>query len=106
MRDRSISPLGFQHTESVDLSSMRVSDPVSVAVVGLGYVGCVSGACLAELGHRVIGVEKDAHKVNGVKGGRAPSSEPGLEDLIQRNVAEGRLSATPSMSDAVAAADM
>ena len=106
MRDRSISPLGFQHTESVDLSSMRVSDPVSVAVVGLGYVGCVSGACLAELGHRVIGVEKDVHKVNSVNEGRAPFYEPGLEDLIQRNVAEGRLSATTSMSDAVAAADM
>ena len=106
MRDRSISPLGFQHTESVDLSSMRVSDPVSVAVVGLGYVGCVSGACLAELGHRVIGVEKDVHKVTSVNEGRAPFYEPGLEDLIRRNVAEGRLSATTSMSDAVAAADM
>ena len=96
----------FQHTESMGFASMRATEPVSVAVVGLGYVGCVTGACLAELGHRIIGVEKDQHKVTSVNEGRAPFYEPGLEDLVQRNVAAGRLSATTSMAEGVDAADI
>ncbi len=79
--------------------------PTFVAVLGLGYVGCVTAACLASLGHRVVGIDRDERKVRDVENGRAPFFEPGLEDLIRENVALGRLSAATS-ADALAAADI
>lgn len=63
-------------------------------MLGLGYVGCVTAACFASLGHRVIGIDRDQHKVDNVLAGRAPFYEPGLEDLVRENVARGRLSAS------------
>ncbi|MGD0013337.1 MAG: nucleotide sugar dehydrogenase [Bryobacteraceae bacterium] len=72
-----------------------------VAVVGLGYVGCVSAACLAELGHRVVGVDRDELKVNAVLAGRAPFYEPGLQELVRTNVAAGRLSASARLPEAL-----
>ncbi len=78
-----------------------LSNPDTVAVIGMGYVGCVSAACLAELGHRVIGVDRDALKVDAVLAGRAPFYEPGLEPLVSGNVAAGRLSATCSLDGAL-----
>ncbi len=72
-----------------------------VAVLGLGYVGCVTAACLARLGHRVIGVDSDAYKVQSVLDGRAPFFEPGLEEIIQEARDAGRLSATTSLSEAL-----
>ncbi len=80
--------------------------PENTVVVGLGYVGCVSAACLAELGHRVTGVDRDAFKVESVLAGRAPFYEPGLEELVRRNVASGQLSASTSLADALAEADI
>lgn len=77
-----------------------------VAVVGLGYVGCVTGACLSNLGHTVIGVDRDEHKVNSVLRGQAPFFEPGLEELIQANVSAGRYSASTSLAEAIADADV
>jgi len=77
-----------------------------VAVVGLGYVGCVTGACLSSLGHAVVGVDRDEHKVNSVLRGQAPFFEPGLEELIQANVAAGRYTASTSLADAIADADV
>jgi GDP-mannose 6-dehydrogenase len=79
---------------------------MQIAVLGLGYVGCVTATCLAELGHRVIGVDKDEHKVNNVLNGRAPFYEPGLEELVKSNVASGRLSATTSAEDGVRDAEV
>ena len=79
--------------------------PTLVAVLGLGYVGCVTAACLASLGHRVVGIDRDDRKVRDVESGHAPFFEPGLEDLIRENVASGRLSASTS-PDALAAADI
>lgn len=76
-----------------------------VAVLGLGYVGCVSAACLAQLGHRVTGIDRDGHKVKSVLEGDAPFYEPGLEELVRENVAAGRLSASTSI-DALADADV
>ena len=65
----------------------------SIAVLGLGYVGCVTAACLAKLGHRVYGIDKDAIKVDSILAAKAPFYEPGLEDVIRETVAAGRLSA-------------
>ena len=77
-----------------------------VVVSGLGYVGCVTAACLAEVGHRVAGVDIHALKVESVLAGRAPFYEPGLEELVQRNVAAGRLSASTSLAGQLADADV
>ncbi len=77
-----------------------------VAVLGLGYVGCVTAACLANLGHRVTGVDRDEHKIRNVLEGRAPFYEPGLEPIIRENVEAGRLTATGSAAEAVENADV
>ena len=63
----------------------------------MGYVGCVTAACLAEIGHRVTGVDRDSFKVDSVRAGRAPFFEAGLEEIVARQVASGRLSATVSL---------
>jgi len=80
--------------------------PSRVAVFGLGYVGCVTAACLARLGHRVLGVDKDQHKIDSVTNGKAPFYEPGLEDLIIETIAAGRLSATANAAEAVHSSDI
>jgi UDPglucose 6-dehydrogenase len=64
----------------------------NVGVVGTGYVGLVTGACLAHLGHRVVCVDRDEERVAGLKEGRIPFYEPGLEDLVSRGARAGRLS--------------
>lgn len=79
---------------------------MQIAILGLGYVGCVSAACLARLGHTVIGVDKDQHKVDSVLAAQAPFHEPGLEPLIREGVAAGRLSATTNTGEAIAHADV
>jgi len=61
--------------------------------MGLGYVGCVSSACLAEIGHTVFGVDRDAHKVQSIRAALSPFYEAGLGDLIRKNVTGGRLRA-------------
>lgn len=61
---------------------------------GLGYVGTVSAACLAQLGHEVIGVEPNLSKVKMLNAGQSPVKEPGLDSLVSKTVAEGRLRAT------------
>jgi GDP-mannose 6-dehydrogenase len=81
------------------------SPSVHVAVLGLGYVGCVSAACLAALGHRVTGVDRDESKVSNVLKGMAPFFEPGLEQLVRENVAAGRLTASTGI-DAIQDADI
>ena len=74
---------------------------LQVGVVGAGYVGLVSGACLAELGHRVVCVDIDAEKVARLNSGDVPIYEPGLSALIAANRARGRLSFTADTEDAV-----
>lgn len=78
---------------------------VEIAVVGLGYVGCVAAACLASLGHRVIGIDRDVHKVEQVNRGIAPFFEPGLDELVKEHVA-GRLRAATSIAEGLAEADL
>lgn len=77
-----------------------------VAVLGLGYVGCVSAACLAKLGHTVTGVDKDAFKVESVARGTAPFYEPGLDEILDEGVRAGRLRATEDTAAALADADI
>lgn len=76
-----------------------------VAMIGTGYVGLVSGACFSEFGVDVVCVDKDAGKIEGLKQGRMPIYEPGLEDLVERNVKAGRLSFTTDLAEGVKDAD-
>ncbi len=78
---------------------------MKVAMIGTGYVGLVTGACFADLGHKVVCVDKDAEKIERLKKGGIPIYEPGLEDMVQRNVEAGRLSFTTSMAEAVPGRD-
>jgi UDPglucose 6-dehydrogenase len=79
---------------------------LKIGVVGTGYVGLVVGACLAENGNTVICVDNDARKVDGLKNGDIPIYEPGLEEMIPRNVAEERLRFTTDLASSVAASDI
>jgi UDPglucose 6-dehydrogenase len=72
-----------------------------VAMIGAGYVGLVSGACFAELGHIVTCVDKDARKIEALRGGEMPIYEPGLAELVAKNVGEHRLSFTTSLAEGV-----
>ncbi len=73
-----------------------------VAVFGMGYVGCVTAACLARDGHRVLGVDIDEGKVSAINAGQTPVAEPGLAELVAPAVAEGMLSASADVAAAVA----
>ena len=72
-----------------------------VVVVGVGYVGLVSGACLADFGHNVICVDKDSEKIDKLKRSIVPIYEPGLASLVSKNVAMGRLAFTTDLSFAM-----
>jgi len=74
---------------------------VKLCVIGTGYVGLVAGTCFAESGNDVICVDIDAEKVARLREGAVPIYEPGLEELIKRNVAEGRLAFSTDVADAV-----
>ena len=78
----------------------------NVAVLGLGYVGSVTAACLAKLGHTVVGVDRDEFKVDCILNATSPFFEPGLEALIQDVRGAGRLTATTRTQDALADADV
>jgi UDPglucose 6-dehydrogenase len=79
---------------------------MKVTVIGSGYVGLVAGACLAETGNDVICADRDAGKVAGLNAGRLPIYEPGLEPLVERNVAAGRLHFTTDLPAAVRHGDV
>lgn len=83
-----------------------MNNPGRVAVFGLGYVGCVSAACLADLGHQVVGIDSDIHKVRSVREGRAPFYEPGLEALVKSTVGAGRLTTCQTAAEGLAQADI
>lgn len=76
-----------------------------VVMIGSGYVGLVSGACFADFGHQVVCVDKDERKIASLQSGGIPIFEPGLEQLVATNVAEGRLSFTTDLSEAIKGAD-
>lgn len=79
---------------------------MKVTVFGLGYVGCVTAACLARAGHRVMGVDVSQEKVDMINAGRAPIIEAGLGEMLSEVVAAGRLTATTDGSDAVRNSDI
>src|SRR5581483_9907790 len=76
-----------------------------VAMIGSGYVGLVSGACFADFGHDVICVDKDESKIASLVRGVMPIYEPGLPELVARNVQASRLSFTTQLGEAVRTAD-
>jgi UDPglucose 6-dehydrogenase len=79
---------------------------VKIGVVGTGYVGLVVGACLAENGNTVVGVDIDEAKIMGLRRGEIPIYEPGLEEMIVRNAKEERLRFTTDLGEAVRASDI
>src|ERR1700678_2508170 len=74
---------------------------MEIAIIGSGYVGLVTGTCFAEVGHDVICVDNDERKVKALQSGTIPIYEPGLDDLVHRNVAARRLRFTNSTADGV-----
>jgi UDPglucose 6-dehydrogenase len=75
---------------------------MKITVIGTGYVGLVSGTCLAEMGNEVLCLDLDAAKIDTLNQGGIPIHEPGLLEMVRRNVAAGRLSFTTSIEDSVA----
>src|SRR3989337_3222774 len=79
---------------------------MNICVVGTGYVGLVTGAVFADLGNDVVCVDKVAGKIQGLQAGRMPIYEPGLEEMVARNVGDGRLAFTIDLHAAVRQADV
>ncbi len=79
---------------------------MKLTIIGTGYVGLVTGTCFAEVGHQVICVDSDAAKVKLLQSGGIPIYEPGLEELVKKNVAAGRLSFTTSTAEGVAQSEV
>jgi UDPglucose 6-dehydrogenase len=79
---------------------------MKLTIIGTGYVGLVSGACFAEVGHHVVCVDNDAAKVKVLQEGGIPIYEPGLEELVKKNVAAGRLSFTTNTAEGVEKSDV
>jgi len=79
---------------------------MKLTIIGTGYVGLVTGACFAQVGHQVTCVDNDGEKVKLLKGGGIPIYEPGLEELVKTNVASGRLSFSTSTAEGVENADV
>ena len=76
-----------------------------VAMIGAGYVGLVSGACFSEFGHDVVCVDSDTSRIETIEAGSVPLYEPGLPELIAKNIEAGRLAFSTNLSKAVATAD-
>jgi UDPglucose 6-dehydrogenase len=76
-----------------------------IAMIGTGYVGLVSGACFSDFGHDVVCVDKDERKIEALRRGVMPIYEPGLDQLVERNVRDGRLSFTTDLAAGVADAE-
>lgn len=76
-----------------------------IVMIGTGYVGLVSGACFSDFGHDVICVDKDQSKIDALLAGEIPIFEPGLDELVAKNVESGRLSFTLNLAEALPEAD-
>lgn len=78
---------------------------MKIAMIGTGYVGLVSGICFSDFGHDVVCVDKDASKIDALKDGEVPIYEPGLKELMAKNVGAGRLTFNLDLRDAITDAD-
>ncbi|MEJ2753951.1 MAG: NAD(P)-binding domain-containing protein, partial [Chloroflexota bacterium] len=76
-----------------------------IAVIGVGYVGLVTAAGFSDLGNHVVALDIDEDKVKGLKAGKLPIYEPGLEEMVERNASAGRLVFTTSYDEAVKGAE-
>jgi len=85
----------------LNLKKSNLRNPLKIAIIGTGYVGLVTGACFAETGNDVICVDIDEVKITKLKKGLVPFYEPGLDALVQRNIAQGRLAFTTATVAAV-----
>src|ERR1051325_7315516 len=79
---------------------------MNLTIIGTGYVGLVTGTCFAEVGHQVVCVDNDVNKVNPLRAGGIPIYEPGLEELVRKNVQAGRLTFTESTAEGVGKSDV
>jgi UDPglucose 6-dehydrogenase len=79
---------------------------MKLAIIGTGYVGLVTGTCFADCGNDVTCIDKDAAKIEGLKQGKIPIFEPGLEELVLRNAKDGRLTFTTDLAAGIANADL
>src|SRR3954467_7357128 len=79
---------------------------MKLTIIGTGYVGLVTGTCFAEVGHQVVCVDNDESKVKVLKAGGIPIYEPGLEELIRKNTAAGRLTFTTNTTEGVEKSDV
>lgn len=79
---------------------------MDVTIIGCGYVGLVTGVCLASIGHTVRGVEKDTKKLKSLQAGHCPIFEPGLQDLLNQTLANGSISFTDNVKEAVKEAEV
>jgi len=77
---------------------------MKITIIGTGYVGLVTGACLAEFGHSITCMDKDENKISSLLAGEIPIYEPGLDTLVQKNVEEGRLHFTTELAESVGGA--
>ena len=85
---------------------MRTGESMKISVFGLGYVGTICAACLADRGHNVIVVDKLESKVDLIRSGRSPIIERDIDDLVKRTIEAGRLVATMDVAQAVASTDL
>ena len=82
------------------------SNHMKLCVIGTGYVGLVSAACFAEVGHEVIGVDIDEAKIERIKNGECPIYEPGLPELLKKNMDAGRISFTTNLDEGIASSEI
>src|SRR5918995_460354 len=91
---------GAKAPPAIRIACERVVD-MKIAVIGTGYVGLVSGTCFANWGNEVVCVDKDAQKIEALQRCAVPIYEPGLDELVERNTATGRLSFTCNLAEAL-----
>ncbi|KGS14975.1 GDP-mannose dehydrogenase, partial [Pseudomonas coronafaciens] len=77
-----------------------------ISIFGLGYVGAVCAGCLSARGHDVVGVDISSTKIDLINNGKSPIVEPGLEELLQKGLATGKLRGTTDFAEAIRATDL
>ena len=79
---------------------------MKLCMIGTGYVGLVSGVCFSDLGNDVICVDKDNNKINNLRNGKIPIYEPGLEELVRKNLKNNRLNFSTNLKESVKKSDI